>query len=175
MPPSRILSFRFLSSTPTPSFATFCTDHFRGNTFYFTGTSVEFFSVQRSNRNWPETLMDITYMADEVFTDNRGHPAPFDTRVYRHHGDLPGLLSNGFGICRHVSLTVFIGTVLTLSGTASADGCKVRVQSYVIFTEPSYYAVAGEPTVTPVQKLYRGLIDLNVQLTGDQHLEVLAL
>ncbi len=73
---------------------------------------------------------------------------------------------------RHLPLSVLICIFCTLYGSASAGGCKVRVQSYVIYTEPSYYAVAGEPTVTPVQKFYRGLIDLNVQLTGDEQLEV---
>lgn len=60
------------------------------------------------------------------------------------------------------------------SVTGSTFGCQVQVKPYVLFTEPSYYLVADEPTVTPNQRLYRGLVDINVQLLREEHLEVIS-
>lgn len=71
-------------------------------------------------------------------------------------------------------IQVVICGLSVFSVTSSPLGCKVWVQPYVVFTEPSYNLVAGEPTLTPNQRFYRGLVEINVQLLSEEHLEVIS-
>jgi hypothetical protein len=55
---------------------------------------------------------------------------------------------------------------------AGLQGCEVRLRPHVMDTDPSYMTWTPDPTVTPVVNTYMALVDIDVQVTGGQGLQV---
>lgn len=72
-----------------------------------------------------------------------------------------------------VSLWAVLALAMMYRRVEGLAGCEVRVKPYVMDTYPSYLNWTADPTVTPVVKVYMAMVDIDVQVTGDQALQVI--
>jgi hypothetical protein len=74
--------------------------------------------------------------------------------------------------CRIPLLWAIIAVKLACQVAEGLQGCTVGVKPFVIDTVPSPMAHTHEPTVSPVITMYKGLVNIDVQVTGSDALQV---